>query len=122
MTTHLLQIDKQGQERITSILRDPEERAYVEWLLSLEDAASGTTIFVHRLSELGHYLCMVPAAHPRLCETHQNYPPRFCGCFDCIDQRANRDLIAWAILPLDTIEDLARIHASTAEDMGSYGT
>lgn len=35
----------------------PEERELLTWLYGLEDAASGTTIFVHRHSAPGLFLC-----------------------------------------------------------------
>lgn len=99
MTVNLLQMDKHGKESITSMFTDPEERETMEWLYSLEAAAAGVTIFVHRLSEPGHYLCTVPCAHERLCEDPAN-PPRYCGCYDCIDQRNFlRDYTARAIIP-----------------------
>ena len=89
MTVNLLQMDKHGQESITSMFTDPEERATMEWLYSLEVAAAGVTIFVHRLSEPGH---------ERLCQDPSN-PPRYCGCYDCIDQRNYlRDYTARAII------------------------
>ena len=63
-----------------------EEREIVTWLHSLEEAASGTTIFVHRLSAPGEYLCTVPAIYSRL-EGDPKNPVRECGCFRCMDQR-----------------------------------
>ena len=130
VTVNLLQLDEAGKERITSIFQVPEEKEFMEWVLSLEMACPGTTIFIHRLSDFGHYLCMVPSAHPRLCEMPDrykyNYPPRLCGCFNCVDQRANRDLIAWNILPSSTYQPLydswLALQEPPAEDFGSYGT
>jgi len=86
MTINLLQVDESGQERMTSMFQSPEDRATMEWLMSLEVAASGTTIFVHRLSDPGHYLCTIPCPYSQLTKLPGS-PPRYCGCFTCIDTR-----------------------------------
>ena len=99
MTVNLLQLDEQGQERITSIFQDPEEKEFFIWLSNLEMACPGTTIFAHRLSEDGHYICTVPAAHSQLV-IEEDCPPRYCGCPTCMIQRvAIRELTAWNITP-----------------------
>ena len=64
-----------------------EERELITWLHALEEAASGTTIFVHRLSAPGEFLCTVPVVHIRL-EGDPKNPARECGCFRCIDKRS----------------------------------
>ena len=87
MTINLLQLDKRGKESITPIFASPEDRQYMQWLLSLEEAAPGTTIFVHRLSELGHYLCTVPCPYSRFIALDPDHPLRYCGCPICIDTR-----------------------------------
>jgi len=86
VTVNLLQLDEAGQEQITSIFMSDEDRETLRWLYSLEAAASGTTIFVHRLSDYGHYLCTVPCTHKRFAGDPK-HPVRYCGCYDCIDQR-----------------------------------
>ncbi len=99
MTVNFLQIDHKGQEQISSMWPSPEDRETMEWLLSLEEVAPGCTIFVHRLSTPGHYLCTVPIKHPRHAEDPE-HPPRYCGCFTCIDQRRNTlEFTAWILIP-----------------------
>jgi hypothetical protein len=70
-----------------------------DYLTGLELSAPGCTIFVHRLSDPGHALCNVPAAHFEL--VAQNlYPPRLCGCLDCVDTRTYiRTYAAWTTAP-----------------------
>lgn len=97
MTVNLMQMDERGKESITSMFRDPEEQEFMDWITGLESACPGVTIFVHRLSDPGFYLCTVPASHACFAEDG-NCPPRFCGCFDCIDRRRfNREHTAWNI-------------------------
>ena len=99
MTVNFLQIDHKGQERISSMWPSPEEKETMQWLLGLEEAAPGITIFVHRLSGHGHYLCTVPCKHPRFAEDIE-HPPRYCGCFTCIDQRNfTLNYTAWILIP-----------------------
>ena len=86
MTVNLLQVDHAGNEQITSLFMSDEDKATMTWLYSLEAAASGTTIFVQRLADPGHYLCTVPCTHMRFAGDPE-HPVRYCGCYDCIDQR-----------------------------------
>ena len=77
-----------GNDPTTTLFgMSPEERECVTWLHSLEEAASGTTIFVHRLSAPGIHLCTVPVVHVRM-EGDPENPARECGCFRCIDKRS----------------------------------
>jgi len=77
-----------GNEPTTNLYgMTAEERELLEWLHSLEAACSGATIFVHRLSAPGIFLCTVPAVYSRLAGDPEN-PMRECGCFRCIDQRS----------------------------------
>jgi len=99
MTVNLMQIDSSGEDHITALFQSPEERSYFHWLSSLEVTAPGVTIFAHRLSDDGHYLCSVPAAFSNLVALGY-YPPRLCGCFDCIDMRLMRqEFWAWTVAP-----------------------
>ncbi len=99
MTVNLLQMDHAGNEQITSMFMSDEDKETMRWLYSLEAAASGTTIFVHRLSDPGHYLCTVPCTHMRFAGDPEQ-PVRYCGCYDCIDQRDYlRTYTARAIIP-----------------------
>jgi len=75
-----------GNEPTTMFGMSPEEREILTWLHSLEDAASGTTIFVHRLSGPGKELCTVPVVYSRF-EGDPDNPHRDCGCFKCIEYR-----------------------------------
>ena len=38
MTVNLLQVDRHGDEQITSMFTNPEEREQMEWLMALEEA------------------------------------------------------------------------------------
>jgi hypothetical protein len=125
MTVNLMQVDEQGREHITSLFQDPEEREFMAWIMSLEMACPGVTIFIHRLSDRGHYLCQVPAAHEQLVISQQ-CPPRYCGCLTCMRQRvAIRDLTAWNITPTARAiahEYLAKVYAMQgAQDDGIEG-
>lgn len=87
------------RELIPYMAQDEGEHAYLTDLADREEAAPGVTIFVHRLSPAGYYLCTVPCPHPRSVD-NQNIPPRFCGCPTCQDKRAQvRDLMAWVVSP-----------------------
>ena len=88
MTVNLMQVDRHGKENITALFQSEEEREFMTWLYSLEKAAPGVTIFVHRLSDPGHYLCTVPCPYSRLANDPRLTAQRFCGCLDCIDQRS----------------------------------
>lgn len=99
MTVNLMQLDEMGRERITSLFQDPEEKAFMEWVMGLEMACPGSTIFIHRLSQTGWHLCNSPAAHEQLILAGL-CPPRYCGCPTCMIQRvAIRALTAWNITP-----------------------
>jgi hypothetical protein len=99
ISANLMQLDHLGKEHITSLRPSAEDRETMQWLMGLEEAAPGTTIFVHRLSDPGHYLCMVPAVYTCL-EEDPIQPTRDCGCFICIDRRKwLLDYTARAIIP-----------------------
>ena len=85
MTVNLLTIDDTGQEQISQLFADPEDREQLNWVMELELAAPGCIIFIHRLSPAGHYLCTVPAPHERL--VSPEHPSRYCGCYKCIAER-----------------------------------
>ena len=98
MTINLLQLDH-GKESITPMFQSNKEKEQMAYLIGLEEACPGCTIFIHRLSGPGHYFCTVPCAHARLAED-PDHPPRYCGCYDCIDQRTfTRTYTAWVIIP-----------------------
>ena len=97
MTINLLQLNDRGQESISPMFQDEEEKRFFEWISGLELACPGVVIFRHHLTEAGHYLCQSPAAHEGLV-TMELCPPRYCGCLTCIKQRvAVRELTAWNI-------------------------
>jgi hypothetical protein len=97
MTVNLLQVDSSGDERITSLFQSDEERQMYYYLTRLELSAPGCTIFTHRLSEDGHWLCTVPATFLGLVEQGY-YPPRLCGCLTCVSERQLRqEFWAWNI-------------------------
>ena len=91
----LMQADELN-EYFTSIFQSPEERELYNYISSLEFAAPGCTIFMHKYSEDGYYLCTVPAAWHRYVELGL-CPPRLCGCLECAEARRHRcEDIVWA--------------------------
>lgn len=99
MTVNLLQIDSSGEELIQSLFQSPEDQMMFKYLAGLECTAPGVTIFTHRLSDDGFYLCTVPTAFQNLVALDL-YPPRLCGCPDCSDMRLFRqEYWAWSVAP-----------------------
>jgi len=119
MTVNLLQVDSSGQEHISALFQSPEERQMYYYLTELELSAPGCTIFAHRLSDDGHYLCTVPATFFNLVDDGY-YPPRLCGCLDCIDvRRFRQEFWAWNIT--ETARKIANEQATLQEAEDALG-
>ena len=96
-----------SHSQIDPMFPSEKDKETMIWLYALEEACSGTTIFVHRLSAPGEYLCQVPCTHKRF--SSPDSPVRYCGCYDCMDMRTfRREYMATGIIDLSDTTDVIK--------------